>query len=517
MALPTANAGFKFFRPSADADTLDLCNNFVFLHRFGARDLPVIRNELGANALLLAPWSFGHRSHTQFLEQATANNLKVIPSFDLSWYWEDGRWGSDLATRAALRKDFHDFLQYSALIQEDARLSTPESILLWNLEGLPSVEAILPRSCVAGALTDVANFRNCIASSGDLVDALNTVQTIQESRLPKSPSISLEASSGPFHLLAPAQDMLQVVREAQREFHCEEGAQRAECAARDDVPVFKFDRPLALTIDLGDVYLSVAENSEYLAAFVFWMERVVGCHPVAVGQAAMQLLRSETDCHEELEEKLQWEEDDGFQRLKAEELQHDDLETDLIDQNAELQAEAKEAETVKLPDFPIPETYRSWTFSIREAVRATSDKPAEAFKWVQEVYERSATLESFWHTGKFLTLDSKILLALSRVAKEELARQAINCKAVRGRQVLLMLEHYFKTNEEAGYVEPNQASNPVVAKAMEDWNAKNEAFLNPKPAVKHEEITEEDKMWEGPDIAKAEDISKLSMDPPENS
>lgn len=223
-----------------------------------ARDLPVIRNELGANALLLAPWSFGHRSHTQFLEQATANNLKVIPSFDLSWYWEDGRWGSDLATRAALRKDFHDFLQYSALIQEDARLSTPESILLWNLEGLPSVEAILPRSCVAGALTDVANFRNCIASSGDLVDALNTVQTIQ--------------------------DMLQVVREAQREFHCEEGAQRAECAARDDVPVFKFDRPLALTIDLGDVYLSVAENSEYLAAFVFWMERVVGCHPVAVGQ-----------------------------------------------------------------------------------------------------------------------------------------------------------------------------------------------------------------------------------------
>ena len=140
----------------------------------------MIRNELGANALLLAPWSFGHRSHTQFLEQASANNLKVIPSFDLSWYWEDGTWGLP-GTRAALRKDFHDFLQYSALIQEDAQLSTPESILLWNLEGLPSVEAILPRSCVAGALTDVANFRNCIASSGDLVDALNTVQTIQDS------------------------------------------------------------------------------------------------------------------------------------------------------------------------------------------------------------------------------------------------------------------------------------------------------------------------------------------------
>ena len=80
------------------------------------------------------------------------------------------------------------------------------------------------------------------------------------------------------------QDMLQVVREAQREFHCEEGPQRPECLARDDVPIFKFDRPLSLTVDLGEIYLSVSENMEYLKAFVFWMERVVGCHPVAVGQ-----------------------------------------------------------------------------------------------------------------------------------------------------------------------------------------------------------------------------------------
>ena len=55
-------------------------------------------------------------------------------------------------------------------------------------------------------------------------------------------------------------------------------------------------------------------------------------------------------------------------------------------------------------------------------------------------------------------LDTKILSALSRVAKGDLARQIINFKeseatanrAVRGRQVLLMFEHYFKTNEEAG-------------------------------------------------------------------
>ena len=44
---------------------------------------------------------------------------------------------------------------------------------------------------------------------------------------------------------------------------------------------------------------------------------------------------------------------------------------------------AKEAETVKLPDFPNPETYRSWKITVREAARAASDKPDEAFKWVQ--------------------------------------------------------------------------------------------------------------------------------------
>eukprot|EP00439_Symbiodinium_sp_Y106_P048859 s4496_g6.t1 len=116
---------------------------------------------------------------------------------------------------------------------------------------------------------------------------------------------------------------------------------------------------------------------------------------------------------------------------------------------------AKEAETVKLPDFPNPETYRSWKISVREAA---SDKPDEAFKRVQELYERNACMELLRETGKFLTLDTKILSALSRVAKGDLGCQIINYKeseasanrAVRGRQVLLMFEHYLKTNEEAG-------------------------------------------------------------------
>ena len=119
---------------------------------------------------------------------------------------------------------------------------------------------------------------------------------------------------------------------------------------------------------------------------------------------------------------------------------------------------AKEAEMVKLPKFPNPETYRSWKISVREAVRAASDKPDEAFKWVQKVYERNCTMELLRETGKFLTLGTKILSALCRVAKGDLVRQIINYReseasanrVVCGRQVLLMFEHYFKTNEEAG-------------------------------------------------------------------
>ena len=118
----------------------------------------------------------------------------------------------------------------------------------------------------------------------------------------------------------------------------------------------------------------------------------------------------------------------------------------------------KEAETIRLPDFPNPESYRSWKIAVREAVRAASDKPDEAFNWVQEVYEKTATNEALRVTGKFLTLDTKILNSLSRVAKGELNRQIINYKeseaaagrAVRGRQVLFMFEQFFKTNEAAG-------------------------------------------------------------------
>ena len=59
----------------------------------------------------------------------------------------------------------------------------------------------------------------------------------------------------------------------------------------------------------------------------------------------------------------------------------------------------KEAETIRLPGFPNPESYGSWKISVREAVRAASDRPDEAFNWVQEVYEKTATSEALRTTG----------------------------------------------------------------------------------------------------------------------
>ena len=118
----------------------------------------------------------------------------------------------------------------------------------------------------------------------------------------------------------------------------------------------------------------------------------------------------------------------------------------------------KEAETINLPDFPNPDSYRSWKTATREAVRAASDSPDEAFKWILEAYDKDADHASLRDPGKFLTLDTKLLAALTKVARGELSREilifketeATKSRAVRGRQVLYLFDQYFKTNEEVG-------------------------------------------------------------------
>ena len=73
-------------------------------------------------------------------------------------------------------------------------------------------------------------------------------------------------------------------------------------------------------------------------------------------------------------------------------------------------------------------------------------------------YDKDASHEHLRNPGKFLTLDSKLLAVLMKVAKGELAREilifkdteAANGRAVRGGQVLYLIDQYFKTKEKVG-------------------------------------------------------------------
>ena len=65
------------------------------------------------------------------------------------------------------------------------------------------------------------------------------------------------------------------------------------------------------------------------------------------------------------------------------------------------------------------------------------------------------------------------------------------------------------------HVEPNRAGDPTATKVLREWHDQKMAIQNPTVAKKeHSEITEEDKAWELPDVAKAEDVNKLPTRPP---
>ena len=68
------------------------------------------------------------------------------------------------------------------------------------------------------------------------------------------------------------------------------------------------------------------------------------------------------------------------------------------------------------------------------------------------------------------------------------------------------------------HVEPNNAGNPSATKALRDWRAEKEKIKAARQGVvikrAHTEITEEDKAWEQPDVAKAADLTTLPTTPP---
>ena len=121
---------------------------------------------------------------------------------------------------------------------------------------------------------------------------------------------------------------------------------------------------------------------------------------------------------------------------------------------------AKEAEKITFPKFPLPEQYRNWRIRVREAVVAASDKPDMAFEWLSKVWAKESTEEQLRDPEGFVTLDAKVLSAITNVLEGEFARQTDTFKEreanagrpVRGRQVLFRLNDHFATNALHGSV-----------------------------------------------------------------
>ena len=90
----------------------------------------------------------------------------------------------------------------------------------------------------------------------------------------------------------------------------------------------------------------------------------------------------------------------------------------------------KEAEVIKLNNMPAPESYRNWKNHVRDEVKSCSDRPDEAWAWLNDVYDQSCTRkeleDKLQDPGKFLTLDTKLSAALTRSAGGDLATRILN-------------------------------------------------------------------------------------------
>ena len=129
-----------------------------------------------------------------------------------------------------------------------------------------------------------------------------------------------------------------------------------------------------------------------------------------------------------------------------------------VDQRHDDKPKVKEADTIKIPAFPLAETYRNWRIKTREAVVAASTDPDSAFKWVSDSWKEDQTLEALRKVAPFATLDAKLLSALTNIITGDFARkvdtfketEATAGRIVRGRQVLFMLHDHFSTNIKHG-------------------------------------------------------------------
>ena len=121
---------------------------------------------------------------------------------------------------------------------------------------------------------------------------------------------------------------------------------------------------------------------------------------------------------------------------------------------------AKESDRILVPKFPQPENYRNWRIRVRDAIIAASAKPDLAFQWVEEVFRTDQSADALKDSGKFATLDAKLMSSLTNICEGDFARQldifkeeqAKSGTPARGRQALLMIHKHFSTSRKHGAV-----------------------------------------------------------------
>ena len=138
----------------------------------------------------------------------------------------------------------------------------------------------------------------------------------------------------------------------------------------------------------------------------------------------------------------------------------DDVDGTDQDKNKPPKNKPKEAEKIVFPKFPLPEQYRNWRIHVREAVVAASAQPDLAFDWLSAVWDKDTTEETLRDPKGFVTLDAKVLSAITKILEGDFARQMDTLKEkeananrlVRGRQILYKLHDFFATNALHGSV-----------------------------------------------------------------
>lgn len=116
----------------------------------------------------------------------------------------------------------------------------------------------------------------------------------------------------------------------------------------------------------------------------------------------------------------------------------------------------KEAEKVKLQNFPSVKNIKGWKMHFKKEVASASGRPKEAFVWIAQV-EKALTIEELEDDEDFETLGAKIATAMSEIIHGEFARkiEVLKQKAakleipkmINGRQMAFLVYQHFRTSE----------------------------------------------------------------------